>query len=110
MFENADKCIKTYKTEEQHVEVVYKTVEYHLDMLAKNFKKYSFAEDNLIASYEWAARHWDSTLVSAQGSNIRQLASPRLEVTSGQQLSMGSAPVRRRASATWLTTPGGILL
>ncbi|GFU69580.1 SCAN domain-containing protein 3 [Trichonephila clavipes] len=53
MFENADKCVKTYKTEEQHVEVVYKTIEYHLAMLAKNFKKYFFAEDNLIASYEW---------------------------------------------------------
>ncbi|GFT47637.1 SCAN domain-containing protein 3 [Trichonephila clavipes] len=36
MFENADKCVKTYKTEEQHVEVVYKTIEYHLAMLAKN--------------------------------------------------------------------------
>ncbi|GFW88085.1 zinc finger BED domain-containing protein 5 [Trichonephila clavipes] len=54
MFENADKCVKTHKTEEQHVEVVYKTIEYHLAMLAKNFKKYFFAEDNLIASYEWA--------------------------------------------------------
>ncbi|GFV83144.1 zinc finger BED domain-containing protein 5 [Trichonephila clavipes] len=53
MLENADKCVKTYKTEEQHVEVVYKTIEYHLAMLAKNFKKYFFAEDNLIASYEW---------------------------------------------------------
>ncbi|GFW13715.1 hypothetical protein TNCV_2105391, partial [Trichonephila clavipes] len=30
MLENADKCVKTYKTEEQHVEVVYKTIEYHL--------------------------------------------------------------------------------
>ncbi|GFU07334.1 SCAN domain-containing protein 3 [Trichonephila clavipes] len=37
MFENADKCVKTYKTEEQHVGVVYKTIEYHLAMLAKNF-------------------------------------------------------------------------
>ncbi|GFX66379.1 zinc finger BED domain-containing protein 5 [Trichonephila clavipes] len=53
MLENADKCVKTYKTEEQDVEVVYKTIEYHLAMLAKNFKKYFFAEDNLIASYEW---------------------------------------------------------
>ncbi|GFU34912.1 zinc finger BED domain-containing protein 5 [Trichonephila clavipes] len=52
MFENADKCVQIYKTEEQNVEVVYKNIEYHLAMLAKNFKKYFFAEDNLIASYE----------------------------------------------------------
>ncbi|GFV59129.1 zinc finger BED domain-containing protein 5 [Trichonephila clavipes] len=61
MFENADKCVKTYKTEEQHVEVVYKTIEYHLVMLAKNFKKYFFAEDNLIASYEWVRDPFQNT-------------------------------------------------
>ncbi|GFW10744.1 zinc finger BED domain-containing protein 5 [Trichonephila clavipes] len=61
MFENADKCVKTYKTEEQHVEVVYKTIEYHLAMLAKNFKKYFFAEDNLIASYEWVRDPFQNT-------------------------------------------------
>ncbi|GFU41849.1 zinc finger BED domain-containing protein 5 [Trichonephila clavipes] len=61
MFENADKCVKTYKTEEQHVEVVYKTIEYHLAMLAKNLKKYFFAEDNLIASYEWVRDPFQNT-------------------------------------------------
>ncbi|GFY36064.1 zinc finger BED domain-containing protein 5 [Trichonephila clavipes] len=61
MLENADKCVKTYKTEEQHVEVVYKTIEYHLAMLAKNFKKYFFAEDNLIASYEWVRDPFQNT-------------------------------------------------
>ncbi|GFT10767.1 zinc finger BED domain-containing protein 5 [Trichonephila clavipes] len=55
------KCVKTYKTEEQHVEVVYKTIEYHLVMLAKNFKKYFFAEDNLIASYEWVRDPFQNT-------------------------------------------------
>ncbi|GFT99770.1 zinc finger BED domain-containing protein 5 [Trichonephila clavipes] len=61
IFENADKCVKTYKTEEQHVEVVYKTIEYHLAMLAKKFKKYFFAEDNLIASYEWVRDPFQNT-------------------------------------------------
>ncbi|GFS74719.1 zinc finger BED domain-containing protein 5 [Trichonephila clavipes] len=61
MLENADKCVKTYKTEEQHVEVVYKTIEYHLAMLAKNVKKYFFAEDNLIASYEWVRDPFQNT-------------------------------------------------
>ncbi|GFW63958.1 zinc finger BED domain-containing protein 5 [Trichonephila clavipes] len=61
MLENADKCVKTYKTEEQHVEVVYKIIEYHLAMLAKNFKKYFFAEDNLIASYEWVRDPFQNT-------------------------------------------------
>ncbi|GFV09835.1 zinc finger BED domain-containing protein 5 [Trichonephila clavipes] len=61
MFENADKCVKTYKTEEQRVEVVYKTIEYHLAMLANNFKKYFFAEDNLIASYEWVRDPFQNT-------------------------------------------------
>ncbi|GFU97877.1 SCAN domain-containing protein 3 [Trichonephila clavipes] len=61
VFENADKCVKTYKNEEQHVEVVYKTIEYHLAMLAKNFKKYFFAEDNLIASYEWVRGPFQNT-------------------------------------------------
>ncbi|GFU03965.1 zinc finger BED domain-containing protein 5 [Trichonephila clavipes] len=61
MFENADKCVKTYKTEEQHVEVVYKTIEYHLVMLAKNLKKIFFAEDNLIASYEWVRDPFQNT-------------------------------------------------
>ncbi|GFX15874.1 zinc finger BED domain-containing protein 5 [Trichonephila clavipes] len=61
MFENADKCVKTYKTEEQHVEVVYKTIEYHLAMLGKKFKKIFFAEDNLIASYEWVRDPFQNT-------------------------------------------------
>ncbi|GFW04707.1 zinc finger BED domain-containing protein 5 [Trichonephila clavipes] len=62
MLENADKCVKTYKTEEQHVEVVYKTIEYHLAMLAKNFKNiFFFAEDNLIASYEWVRDPFQNT-------------------------------------------------
>ncbi|GFT68346.1 zinc finger BED domain-containing protein 5 [Trichonephila clavipes] len=61
MFENADKCVKTYKTEEQHVEVAYKTIEYHLAMLEKNLKKYFFAEDNLIASYEWVRDPFQNT-------------------------------------------------
>ncbi|GFV46569.1 zinc finger BED domain-containing protein 5 [Trichonephila clavipes] len=52
-FENVDKYVKTYKTEEQHVEVVYKTIEYHSAMLENHFKKYFFAEDNLIANFEW---------------------------------------------------------
>ncbi|GFW56224.1 zinc finger BED domain-containing protein 5 [Trichonephila clavipes] len=60
MFENADKCVSTYKTEE-HVEAVYKTIEYHLAMLAKNFKKYFFAEDNLIANYEWVRDPFQNT-------------------------------------------------
>ncbi|GFU77378.1 zinc finger BED domain-containing protein 5 [Trichonephila clavipes] len=44
---------KTYKSEEQHMEVVFKTIENHLVMLAWNFKKYFHAEDSLIASHEW---------------------------------------------------------
>ncbi|GFX88244.1 zinc finger BED domain-containing protein 5 [Trichonephila clavipes] len=61
MLENADKCVKTYKIEEHNVEVVYKIIEYHLAMLAKNFKKYFFAEDNLIASYEWVRDPFQNT-------------------------------------------------
>ncbi|GFS99051.1 zinc finger MYM-type protein 6 [Trichonephila clavipes] len=61
MLENADKCVKTDKTEEQHVEVVYKIIEYHLAVLAKNLKKYFFAEDNLIASYKWVKDPFQNT-------------------------------------------------
>ncbi|GFV91335.1 zinc finger BED domain-containing protein 5 [Trichonephila clavipes] len=46
-------CVKTYKSEEQHVKVVFKTMQNHLAMLAKNFKKYFLDEDSLVASYEW---------------------------------------------------------
>ncbi|GFX49554.1 zinc finger BED domain-containing protein 5 [Trichonephila clavipes] len=61
MFENADKCVKNYKSEKQHVEVVDTTIEYHLAMLAKNFKKIFFAEDKLIASYEWVRDPFQNT-------------------------------------------------
>ncbi|GFX24256.1 hypothetical protein TNCV_1366351 [Trichonephila clavipes] len=56
-----------------------------------------------------AARHWAVTLVSAHGSNIKQLSFTPIDsqVTSGQQLSMGSAPGRRHAFVPWLTIPEG---
>ncbi|GFV24052.1 zinc finger BED domain-containing protein 5 [Trichonephila clavipes] len=46
-------CVKTYKSVEQRVKVVFKTCKNHLAMLAKNFKKYFLDEDSLVASYEW---------------------------------------------------------
>ncbi|GFU75415.1 zinc finger BED domain-containing protein 5 [Trichonephila clavipes] len=61
MFENANKCVKTYKTEEQHVEVVYKTIGYHLAMLAKNLKKKFLDQDSLVASYEWVRDPFQNT-------------------------------------------------
>ncbi|GFS86202.1 zinc finger BED domain-containing protein 5 [Trichonephila clavipes] len=45
--------IRAYKSEEQHVKVVFKTMYNHLAIFAKNFKKNFLDEDNLIASYEW---------------------------------------------------------
>ncbi|GFW31994.1 hypothetical protein TNCV_2600211 [Trichonephila clavipes] len=67
-----------------------------------------------IYSEAWAkgnakARHW--VLMSAHGSTIKQLAFTPLDswVTSGQQLSMGSAPGRHRAFVPWLTIPEGTL-
>ncbi|GFY00588.1 DDE_3 domain-containing protein [Trichonephila clavipes] len=53
--------VKTYKSEEQHAEVVFKTIENHLVMFVWNFKKYFLAEDNLIASYEWVRDSFHNT-------------------------------------------------
>lgn len=61
MFANVDECIKTYKAEELHVKVVFVTIENHLAMLAKNFKKYFLADDNLVASYEWVRDPFHNT-------------------------------------------------
>ncbi|KMQ87159.1 scan domain-containing protein 3-like protein [Lasius niger] len=39
MFKHVDECVKTYKAEEQHIRVLFKTIENHLTILVKNFKK-----------------------------------------------------------------------
>lgn len=61
MFANVDEFVKTYKAEEQHIKVLFVTIENHLNMLAKNFKKYFFANDNLIASCEWIRDPFQNT-------------------------------------------------
>lgn len=50
-----NECIKTYKAEEQHVEVVFVAIErksFNHAMQTKKFKKYFLADFNLIASYD----------------------------------------------------------
>lgn len=53
MFPNINEFVKTYKTEEVHINVIFLTINKHLSMLAKNLKKYFFAEEKFLASYEW---------------------------------------------------------
>ncbi|XP_063902632.1 zinc finger BED domain-containing protein 5-like [Zophobas morio] len=61
MFPNVDECVKTYKVEEQHIKIVFVTIENHLAMLAKNFKKYFFADENLLAGYDWVRDPFQNT-------------------------------------------------
>ncbi|GFS47463.1 zinc finger BED domain-containing protein 5 [Trichonephila clavipes] len=49
------------KTEKQQVEAVFGTIESHSTMMAKNFKKYFLADDNLIANYEWIRDPFQNT-------------------------------------------------
>ncbi|GFW60344.1 hypothetical protein TNCV_1844241 [Trichonephila clavipes] len=58
------------------------------------------------------SRHWAVTLMSAYGSNIKQLAFTPLDskVTSDLQLSMGSAPDQRHTFVPWLVISEETLL